>query len=72
MERKKKVERQWKESGKKGGKKLEGLYIGEGFVPGTFWIFEPQPLAYWPRVGFQIWKVLGTKPSPIHHQHRCV
>jgi hypothetical protein len=32
------VERQWKENRKKGGKKLEGFYVGEGFAPSTFWI----------------------------------
>ncbi len=35
-EREQKVERQQKESGKKGGQKLEGLYVGEGFVLSTF------------------------------------
>ncbi len=69
---KKKERNKWKDGGNKRGKKLEGLYVGEGFVPKTFRIFEPQPLAYWSWVSPQIQKVLGTKPSPIHHQHRCV
>jgi len=40
-EREQKVERQQKESGKKGGKKSEGLYVGEGFVPSTFSFLGP-------------------------------
>jgi hypothetical protein len=40
-EREQKVERQQKESGKKGGQKLEGLYVGEGFVLSTFSILGP-------------------------------
>jgi hypothetical protein len=32
------VERHWKENRKKGGKKLKGLFVGEGFAPSTFWI----------------------------------
>jgi hypothetical protein len=32
----------WKDSGKenrkKGGTKLEGLYVGEDFAPSSFWI----------------------------------
>jgi hypothetical protein len=32
----KRWKRRWKERQKKGGKKLEGLYVGEGFVLSTF------------------------------------
>jgi len=39
--KRKKVERRWKESRKKGGKKLEGLYVGEGFAFSIFHIFGP-------------------------------
>jgi hypothetical protein len=39
--REKKVERRWKKSRKKGGKKLEGLYVGEGFAFSIFHIFGP-------------------------------
>jgi hypothetical protein len=39
-ERDQKVESQ-KESGKKGGKKLGGLYVGESFAPSTFSILGP-------------------------------
>jgi hypothetical protein len=40
-EREQKVERLQKESEKKGGQNLEGLYVGEGFVLSTFSISGP-------------------------------